>query len=111
MVETEKINSIEEFEIGPIRPPSEGGSNSLLLRFTRNCSWNRCTFCYGLHYGREKLQLRSVEEIKRDIDRAKAIGDIIREKLGKQAFMERSTIRLLMHYSSSIRVPGIAPVL
>jgi len=86
MVETEKINSIEEFEIGPIRPPSEGGSNSLLLRFTRNCSWNRCTFCYGLHYGREKLQLRSVEEIKQDIDRAKAIGDIIREKSEKLDF-------------------------
>ena len=78
--------SIEEFEIGPIRPPSEGGSNSLLLRFSRNCSWNRCTFCYGLHYGREKLQLRSVEEIKQDIDRAKAIADIIREESEKLGF-------------------------
>jgi radical SAM superfamily enzyme YgiQ (UPF0313 family) len=35
------------FEVGPIRPPSEGGSHSLLLRVTRNCSWNRCRFCYG----------------------------------------------------------------
>lgn len=70
---------IEEFEIGPIRPPSEGGSYSLLLRFTRNCSWNRCTFCHGLHYGGAKLQLRSAEEIKRDIDKAKAIWEIIDE--------------------------------
>ncbi|MDY6970949.1 MAG: radical SAM protein [Thermodesulfobacteriota bacterium] len=68
---------IEEFEIGPIRPPSEGGSYSLLLRFTRNCSWNRCTFCHGLHYDGAKLQLRSVEEIKSDIDKAKAIRDVI----------------------------------
>jgi len=72
-------NSIEEFEIGAIRPPSEGGSYSLLMRFTRNCSWNMCTFCHGIHYGREKLQLRSVEEIKKDIDKAKAIRDIIDE--------------------------------
>ena len=86
MAETAKMNSIEEFEIGPIRPPSEGGSSSLLLRFSRNCSWNRCTFCYGLHYGREKLQLRSVEEIKQDIDRAKTIGEIIREKSEKLGF-------------------------
>ena len=72
-------NSIEEFEIGAIRPPSEGGSYSLLMRFTRNCSWNMCTFCHGIHYGREKLQLRSVEDIKKDIDKAKAIRDIIDE--------------------------------
>jgi len=71
--------SIEEFELGAIRPPSEGGSHSLLLRFTRNCSWNSCTFCYGLHYNRKKLQLRPVSEIREDIDKAKKISDIIRE--------------------------------
>ncbi|MFZ5447331.1 MAG: radical SAM protein [Thermodesulfobacteriota bacterium] len=31
------------FEQGPIRPPSE--AYSLLVRVTRNCPWNRCTFC------------------------------------------------------------------
>ena len=56
------------FEVGPIRPPSEGGSHSLLLRATRNCSWNRCRFCYGMIYNREKFELRSVEDIKKDID-------------------------------------------
>ena len=70
---------IEEFEIGAIRPPSEGGSHSLLLRFTRNCPWNNCTFCYGAPYGRGKFELRTMEEIKRDIDRAKAISDMIQE--------------------------------
>ena len=61
------------FEIGPIRPPSEGGSFSLLIRATRNCPWNRCAFCYGTPYNHERFELRSVEEIKTDIDSVKAI--------------------------------------
>lgn len=66
------------FEVGPIRPPSEGGSHSLLLRPTRNCSWNRCRFCYGMIYNRQKFELRSVEDVKRDIDAVKAIADEIK---------------------------------
>jgi len=65
------------FEIGSIRPPSEGGSRSLLIRATRNCPWNLCKFCYGTPYNRERFQLRSVAEIKRDIDAAKAISELI----------------------------------
>ena len=53
------------FEVGKYRPPSEGGSNSLLLRFTRNCPWNQCTFC-GM-YKQENFSIRPVEEIKGDI--------------------------------------------
>jgi len=67
------------FEIGAIRPPSEGGSYSLLIRATRNCSWNRCKFCYGMAYNHEKFQLRAVEEIKKDIQVAKAISDEIKQ--------------------------------
>jgi len=67
------------FEIGAIRPPSEGGSYSLLLRVTRNCPWSRCKFCYGLPYNREKVQLRSVEDIKKDIQAVKAISDEIKQ--------------------------------
>ncbi len=66
------------FEIGPIRPPSEGGSFSLLLRVTRNCPWSRCAFCYGRFYNRERFELRSVEEVKADIDAVKAISDEIK---------------------------------
>ena len=60
-----------QFETGVYRPPSEGGSASLLLRFTRNCPWNNCTFC-GM-YKTEKFQVRPVDEIKRDIDAIAAI--------------------------------------
>ncbi len=67
------------FEIGAIRPPSEGGSYSLLIRVTQNCPWSRCKFCYGTPYNREKFQLRAVEDIKKDIQAAKAIGDEIKQ--------------------------------
>jgi len=60
-----------QFETGVYRPPSEGGSASLLMRFTRNCPWNNCTFC-GM-YKVEKFQVRSVEELKQDIDGVAAL--------------------------------------
>jgi radical SAM superfamily enzyme YgiQ (UPF0313 family) len=55
-----------QFEVGVYRPPSEGGSDSLLLRVTRNCPWNRCEFC--AMYKTEKFELRSPAEVKGDID-------------------------------------------
>ena len=55
---------MREFEIGPIRPPSE--AESLLLRITRNCPWNKCKFC--AIYRNAKFSVRSVEEVKEDID-------------------------------------------
>ena len=61
------------FEVGPIRPPNE--SRSLLLRLTRNCPWNQCRFC-PVYKGR-KFSLRSVEDIKQDIQTAKDIADDI----------------------------------
>lgn len=64
------------FEIGSIRPPSEGGSASLLLRVTRNCPWSKCGFCYGSPYHHERFQLRSVDEVKADID---SVKDIVNE--------------------------------
>lgn len=53
-----------EFQIGPIRPPSE--ANSLLLRVTENCPWNQCKFC--MLYKTKQFHTRKVEEIKKDID-------------------------------------------
>lgn len=53
------------FEQGPIRPPSEAGS--LLIRITRNCPWNRCTFC-PIYKG-TKFSLRPVAHVLKDIDK------------------------------------------
>jgi radical SAM superfamily enzyme YgiQ (UPF0313 family) len=58
------------FEQGPIRPPSE--AYSLLLRVTRNCPWNQCEFCHV--YKGQKFSLRTVEEVKRDIDLVQEIA-------------------------------------
>ena len=59
------------FEQGPIRPPSE--ARSLLLRVTRNCSWNKCKFCSV--YKGYPFERRSVDEVKADID---TVAEIIK---------------------------------
>ncbi len=64
-----------QFETPPFRPPSE--AQSLLVRATRNCPWNRCAFCYGIHWNRQKLELRPAEDIKQDIRNMKALADEI----------------------------------
>ena len=52
-------NNALRFELPAIRPPSE--SMSLLIRVTRNCPWNRCTFCYGTLYDRRKFEISAFE--------------------------------------------------
>jgi biotin synthase-like enzyme len=63
------------FEQGPIRPPSEAGS--LLIRVTRNCPWNKCAFCRT--YKGKKFSRRSLDEIKADIDSARAVKEEIKQ--------------------------------
>jgi len=70
----ERLRSLS-FDIGTYRPPSEGGSDSLLLRVSENCPWNRCTFCEM--YKGQRFGYRSVEEVTADIDRVAAIRDEI----------------------------------
>lgn len=80
---TEKLS--HTFELGPIRPPSE--AYSLLIRATRNCPWNRCLFC-PIYKGR-KFELRSVEEVTKDIEAAKAISEGIKEMSWKMGYGDR----------------------
>ena len=63
------------FEQGPIRPPSE--ARSLLIRATRNCPWNRCAFCHT--YRGTRFELRSLEEIKQDVEAMREIADRLKE--------------------------------
>ena len=64
------------FEQGPIRPPSEAGS--LLLRFTRNCPWNKCTFC-PIYKG-QSFSRRSLKDIFADIDAVRKIIDDLQDR-------------------------------
>ena len=64
-----------DYDFPPFRPPSE--ANSLLLRATRGCPWNRCTFCSM--YKTMKFEIRDLEEILGDIELAKELyGDQVR---------------------------------
>ncbi|MGO9137663.1 MAG: radical SAM protein [Syntrophales bacterium] len=83
-----------DIEQGPIRPPSE--ATSLLIRTTRNCSWNKCAFCHT--YRNTKFELRPVDEIKEDIQKAKCIADQIRElswKHGEGGRISKSIVNLI----------------
>ncbi len=66
------------FEQGPIRPPSEAGS--LLLRVTRNCPWNRCSFCPV--YKGSQFSLRPLAHVLEDIERVERCVEEIRRRSG-----------------------------
>lgn len=78
IMDFDKLNS-HYFETGPIRPPSE--AYSLLIRATRNCPWNRCTFCQT--YKGQKFELRAAEDVIKDIGIARQIVDGINQ-LGRE---------------------------
>jgi len=91
------------YEVGMYRPPSEGGSFSLLLRFTENCPWNKCTFC-SMYKG-EQFVYRPVGDIKADIDTVRAIKDEITAvswKLGLSGRITRDVAMTILQADSSL---------
>ncbi len=62
--QSDDLTRYRGFEQGPIRPPSE--AQSLLIRVTRNCPWNRCTFCPV--YKGAPFSIRPVAHVVRDLD-------------------------------------------
>ncbi|MDM8567637.1 radical SAM protein [Candidatus Halobeggiatoa sp. HSG11] len=85
MKKAEKYNGLE---IGPIRPPSE--ANSLLLRITRNCPWNNCTFC-GL-YKDQKFSIRPKEHLFNDIDLIKKCITVLQEASKPENFANQELL-------------------
>ena len=80
------------FEQGPIRPPSE--ATSLLIRVTRNCPWNKCAFCHT--YRGTKFELRSVDDVKSDIQAMKDIADDVMDlsrQWGEGGAVNRNVLR------------------
>ncbi len=79
------------FEIGPIRPPSE--ADSLMLRLTRNCPWNKCTFC-RLYKG-EQFSIRSKEHVLEDLKLIHACVTKLQESAGLDSSeQEKQIIKL-----------------
>ena len=79
------------FEQGPIRPPSEAAS--LLLRVTRNCPWNRCTFCSV--YKRAKFSRRPLRHVLQDIDAVHRQVESLRTLLDTSGTISRSALEEL----------------
>jgi radical SAM superfamily enzyme YgiQ (UPF0313 family) len=78
-------------DIGPMGPIGEG--ESLILRVARNCPWNRCLFCPV--YKGKKFVLRSVDEIRHDIDAAARITEFLEAaswNLGPEGRITRDTL-------------------
>ena len=91
MAEKATEDEYRGFEQGPIRPPSE--AYSLLLRLTRNCPWNCCTFCSV--YKKRRFSLREVEHVLRDIDLIYTYVSRIRENLVPGLPADRDVINSL----------------
>lgn len=76
------------FEQGPIRPPSE--AYSLFIRATRNCPWNRCTFCPV--YKGTRFSIRPVKHVKRDIDMVHRYVEILQQKADESGHIDHTEI-------------------
>ncbi len=83
-----KNDAYAGFEQGPIRPPSE--AYSLLIRVTRNCPWNRCTFCPV--YKGTRFSMRPVEHVKRDVDSVHRHVQTLRQLADESGRVSRTEI-------------------
>ena len=97
------------YEQGPIRPPSE--AQSLLVRVSRNCPWNRCAFCpvyKGADYSR-----RATDEVLADLDALRAhYGDAVRTAFLQDANALQAPVAELLRILAGLRerFPGLTRV-
>jgi len=101
-INDKQVKPYTGFEQGPIRPPSEAGS--LLIRITRNCPWNHCTFCPV--YKGEKFSLRDIEHVKKDIDTVSRFVDEIRQRIGTNDQINRTELMHIAENASSDELPA-----
>jgi hypothetical protein len=101
-----QLQVYQGFEQGPIRPPSE--ANSLLLRVTRNCPWNRCTFCSV--YKDEQFSLRPAEHVIADIDQVFEATSVVLSELNERGQLTQEVIHGLAtkYFADNLQVFSIA---
>jgi hypothetical protein len=85
------LDNYKGFEVGEIRPPSE--ASSLLLRVTRNCPWNNCTFC-TLYKGKA-FSIRPIEHVFADIDLIKKCTDVFSAMASQSHQKKEAALRKL----------------
>ncbi len=90
------------FEQGPVRPPSE--AYSLLIRVTRNCPWNRCTFCPV--YKGARFSPRPVEHVLQDIDTVYKYFKLVHEAAGGTDTETSPFLRSALQAASEEIAPG-----
>ena len=83
-----KVETYQGFEQGPIRPPSE--AQSLLIRVSRNCPWNRCTFCPV--YKGARFSLRPAEHVKKDIDAVHKSIEVLKGIMDNDGSINRASL-------------------
>ncbi len=101
-----KHQEYQGFEQGPIRPPSE--ANSLLIRITRNCPWNRCTFCSV--YKQEQFSLRPADHVIKDIDAISEVIDVVLNELNLHCQLTQEMVNHLAqkYFADRLQVFTIA---
>ena len=87
-IRNKKETKYQGFEQGPIRPPSE--AQSLLIRVTRNCPWNRCTFCPV--YKDQRFSLRPAEHVKKDIDAVHRSIEVLKKATDTDGMINRAAL-------------------
>ena len=100
------VEEYRGFEQGPIRPPSE--AESLLIRITRNCPWNRCTFCEMYTQPQKKFRLKPQEKIEQELAAVAGTGIPVRRvflDLGRT--LSPDSLPSINH--STRRAPGMSP--
>ncbi|MEE4166822.1 MAG: radical SAM protein [Desulfocapsaceae bacterium] len=93
------VEHYDGFEQGPIRPPSE--ADSLLIRITRNCPWNKCTFCPV--YKSQTFSLRPVEHVLKDIDSVRFYVELIEQARQTAGPLSRRDLQALADHGSGDR--------
>ena len=71
-----------------IRPPSE--AYSLLIRVTRNCPWNRCTFCPV--YKGTRFSRRPVAHVNADVDAVHRYVEALQQAAGGEGYAGRAEL-------------------
>lgn len=77
-----------------------------MIRVTRNCPWNHCSFCPV--YKRATFSVRPVEHVKKDIDLVYKYVEILRTNTGETGALTPQSIRRIREAVPAEEAPAFA---